>query len=147
MEMLGPGTLDSSRQWQNTSSVRKDEDASKNWVSVSAIPLSREISSENDYTDINGSCLIYPSVRYEAGVSFSPSWVNRGYEQAKSKSGSRASLGLDSPAVRKMNVWHGLWIYTYLSTSLGHLRCGPAQEGCQGAEGTRHKVTPETRLP
>lgn len=36
---------------------------------------------------------------------------------------------------------------TYLLTTLGHLRCGPAQDGYQGSEDTRHKASPETHLP
>lgn len=49
--------LDSSRRWQNTSSVRKGEDTSGNLVSISAIPLSMA-NSENDHIDANSSCLI-----------------------------------------------------------------------------------------
>lgn len=133
--------LDSPRWWQNTSSVRKDEDTGRNLVSTSAIPLS-VTNSENDYTDANSSCLICQCVCYKAGVRFPPSWVNRGHKQAKSKSGSRSSWGSSPPAVRRTSMDS-----TYLFTSLGHVRCSPAQEGCQRPKGTRQKATAEIHLP
>lgn len=68
----GARNASSAHPGDDKTSVREDEDTSKNLVGISAIPLS-STTSENDCTGINGSCLIYLSVCNKAGVRFSPS--------------------------------------------------------------------------